>query len=69
MGDPTVWRTSTETAQCDATVGRRVRAFVVAHSCGQEVPGVQFAQPGELLALLAAETGLTVVVGDFNSDT
>ena len=40
MGDPTVWRTSTETAQCD----------VVTHRVSHEVPGVQFAQPGELLA-------------------
>ena len=52
----------------DATVGGLVYRFVVTHLVGQEVPDVQSAQTGELLALLANETGPTILVGDFNSD-
>ena len=52
----------------DATVGGEVYRFVVTHLAGQEVAGVQVAQTRELLALLAAETRPTILVGDFNSD-
>jgi len=52
----------------DATVDGRAYRFVVTHLVGQEAPDVQLAQAGELLALLSAETGSTILVGDFNSD-
>ena len=52
----------------DATVDGRAYRFVVTHLVGQEAPDVQLAQTGELLALLSAETGSTILVGDFNSD-
>jgi len=51
-----------------ATVDGRAYRFVVTHLVGQEAPDVQLAQTGELLALLSAETGSTILVGDFNSD-
>ena len=51
-----------------ATVDGRAYRFVVTHLVGQEAPDVQSAQARELLALLAAETGPTMLVGDFNSD-
>src|SRR6059058_4596860 len=52
----------------DATVDGRAYRFVATHLVGQEAPDVQLAQAGELLALLSAETGSTILVGDFNSD-
>ena len=52
----------------ETTVGGRAYRFVVTHLVGQEVPDVQLAQTRELLALLAAVTRPTIVVGDFNSD-
>lgn len=42
--------------------------FVVTHLAGQEVQATQLAQTRELLALLAAESRPTILVGDFNSD-
>jgi len=51
-----------------ATVDGRAYRFVVTHLLGQEAPDVQLAQTRELLALLSAETGSTILVGDFNSD-
>ena len=52
----------------EATVGGEVYRFVVTHLAGQEVVDVQLEQTRELLALLAAETRPTILVGDFNSD-
>ena len=52
----------------EATVGGEVYRFMVTHLAGQEVVDVQLEQTRELLALLAAETRPTILVGDFNSD-
>src|SRR5207237_2387339 len=52
----------------EATVGGEVYRFMVTHLAGQEVVDVQLEQTRELLALLAAATRPTILVGDFNSD-
>src|SRR2546430_2602151 len=51
-----------------AMVDGRAYRFVVTHLVGQEAPDVQLAQTGELLALLSAESGSTILGGAFNSD-
>ncbi len=52
----------------DATAGGRIYHFVSTHLEFQEALPVQLGQAEELLALLADETGPTILVGDFNSD-
>ena len=52
----------------EATIGGAAYRVVATHLAGQEVSELQVAQAHELLALLAAETRPTIVVGDFNSD-
>lgn len=51
-----------------ASVDGRTYRFVATHLAGQEVQAIQVAQTQELLALLAAESRPTILVGDFNSD-
>src|SRR5438876_539420 len=52
----------------EATIGGQAYRVVATHLAGQEVSELQVAQAHELLALLAAETRPTILVGDFNSD-